>query len=661
MELEMPRADVLGVLLLMMVIITGPMMASRLRIPGIIGLIIGGWVIGGPGGLELLATDAVPVIKTLGTLGLLYLMFNAGLDLDLAVLKANRAAAVTFGFLSFALPQVIGTGVSIALGYDVPSALLIGSLWASHTLVTYPVVRAAGLAGNRLVATTVGATAITDTLALLVLAVVVSVHHGGSPSTIAMQLIIGIITLLVWSNGVLARASRAFFAGAGQHRALRFAWLLGAMLSSACVAEVFGIEGIIGAFASGLALNRLVPNESPLMERVEFFGAALLVPSFLVSVGLVIDPAVLVQPRTLLLAAVFFGVVLAGKGIAVLLVGRPRGGSRAELGTMFGLSLSQAAATLAAAFVGLDAGILSARDVNAVLGVVVASLITASLVTERSARSVPAAAEARGLGRRVMLARMSREQMPRALQIARAVAHADTGVVDTVVPVASSDPETLASARADVAAAHDALMATGGEGEVSLRVGESTDDAIVSACTEHDATLLMVPWRDPGAVASAMFGRRDRRLLGAGAPTLLTRFADADPARVVLLATYRRTPSAGDLAELSLADATAARIAEAVKLPVVVLHVPASGIAKQFDDGIIALMCMATAALEAAPHGGAAWLAEHAASGDVVVVGAGLASSVPASQARAVVDQRHVTLLAASTAGSIDTSGVLTW
>ena len=661
MELEMPRADVLGLLLLMLVIIAGPLFAGRLRIPGIIGLIIGGWLIGGPGGLELLSADAVPIIKTLGTLGLLYLMFNAGLELDLAVLQENRSAAVTFGVLSFALPQVIGTGVSLALGYDVPSALLIGSLWASHTLVTYPVVRAAGLAGNRLVATTVGATAITDTLALLVLAVVVSVHHGGRPSTIAAQLIIGLITLLVWSNGVLARTSRAFFAGAGQHRTLRFAWLLGAMLSSACVAEVFGIEGIIGAFASGIALNRLVPNESPLMERVEFFGAALLVPSFLVSVGLVIDPAVLVQPRTLLLAAVFFAVVIAGKGLAVLLVGRSRGGSRAELGTMFGLSLSQAAATLAAAFVGLDAGILSTRDVNAVLGVVVASLITSSLVTERSVRGVPAVAEARGLGRRVMIARMGRAQMPRALHIAQAVAHADTGVVDTVVPVASSDPETLAAARADVAAAHDALMATGGEGEVSLRVGESTDDAIVNACTEHDATLLMVPWRDPGTVASAMFGRRDRRLLGTGAPTLLTRFADADPTRVILLATYRRTLSAGERAELALADATAARIAEAGKLPVVALHMPSSGIATQLDADTLALTCLSSGTLEVAPDGGAVWLAEHAAAGDVVVVGAGLAGSVPAAQARAVVDQRHVTLLAASPAGSAGTSGVLTW
>lgn len=661
MEFEMPRPDVLAMLLLMVVIIVGPLFAGRLRIPGIIGLIIGGWVIGGPHGLELLTSDGVTIIKALGKLGLLYLMFNAGLELDLGVLRATRRAAISFGVLSFALPQIIGTAVSIMLGYDLPAAVLIGSLWASHTLVTYPAVRGAGLAGNRLVATTVGATAITDTLALLVLAVVVSVHHGGSAAAIGSTLLVGIATLLVWSFGILARVSRTFFAGAGQHRTLRFAWLLGGMLASAAVSELFGIEGIIGAFAAGIALNRLVPNESPLMERVEFFGASLLIPSFLVSVGLVINPVVLVKPSTIALAGIFVGVVIVGKGLAATLVGRSLGGTRAEIGTMFGLSLSQAAATLAAAFVGFDAGILGEPEVNAVLGVVVVSLITATLVTERAVQGVPATVEAQGIGRRVMIARVGASEMPHALALAQGIATEDTGIVHTIVPVTAMEASTMEAARREVAQAHDALMATGGEGEVSLRVGESVDDAVVSACAEHDATLLMVPWRDPGVVASAVFGRRDRKLLAAGVPSLIVRLADAAPARVVLLATYRHALRSADRAELALADDTATRLSASMNIPVVVLHVPASGIASGIASGDVSLRSAAAATVEEAPAGGAAWLAEHAQPGDVVVVGARLADSVPAAAARTVVERQHVTIIAASPAQSSAGSGMLTW
>lgn len=651
MHLEAPREDVAGMLLLMLVIIGGPLLAGRFRVPGIIGLIIGGWLVGGPGGLELLEPGGAATIRTLGQIGLLYLMFNAGLELDLAVLRSTRRAAISFGFLSFALPQAIGTAVSLALGYDTAAAVLIGSLWASHTLVTYPTVRAAGIAGNRLVATTVGATAITDTLSLLVLAVVVAVDHGGSPGAIALTLGVGILAILVWCFALLSRLTGAFFAGAGRHRTLRFAWLLAAMLSAAVVSEVFGIEGIIGAFAAGAALNRLVPNEGPLMERVEFFGAALLIPGFLASVGLVIDPQVLIQRQTIVLAGVFLAVVVVGKLAAAVSVGRAMRGTRGEVGTMFGLSLSQAAATLAATFVGLGAGIVGDREVNAVLGVIVVSLIAASIITERSSRHVQPAAGRAGLGRRVLLARIASGDLPAAIRLARAIAAPDTGVVDVVVPVTAGDAATIGQARSEVAVAHESLLATGADGDVSLRVGESIDDAVASAGAERDATLLMTPWRDPGALAAGLFGARDRRLMAAGTPSLVMRLADAVPARVVLMATYRRTPDAAARAELELAADAVSRLGGALALPIVVLSVPGSGI-----DEVIA-----DAQHLQAEGGGAAWLGEHAAEGDVVVVGSGLAASVASRAARDVVALRGVTILAATPAGGEGSAGILRW
>ena len=168
----------------------------------------------------------------------------------------------------------------------------------------YPIVQRYGLTSDPAVATTVGATVITDTLALLVLAVVAGiVEGGGALADLARWW--GSACSRLWCWVGLTLLARWFFSGLGQDRVLRFVFMLAAFLSAAFVAELGGIEGIVGAFFAGLALNRLVPNGGPLMERIEFFGAALFIPAFLVSVGFLVDPAVLTQASTWLLAAAF--------------------------------------------------------------------------------------------------------------------------------------------------------------------------------------------------------------------------------------------------------------------------------------------------------------------------------------------------------------------
>ena len=279
-------------------------------------------------------------------------MFLAGLELDLNVFARLRQAAIQFGLLTFALPMAFGFVGARWLGFDLPASILIGSLWASHTLVMYPIMQRFGITADPAVATTVGATVITDTLALLVLAVVASgaTGEGGLGSNIA--LLVGLGVLAVYCAFVLTFLARWFFAGMGQDRALRFIFVLAAFLSASFVAELGGIEGIVGAFFAGLALNRLVPNGGPLMDRVEFFGGALFIPAFLVSVGLLIDPTVLADPRTWQLAIVFAISLVLGKGGAALAIGRIRRFSRPQVEVTFALSLSQAAATLAATTVG---------------------------------------------------------------------------------------------------------------------------------------------------------------------------------------------------------------------------------------------------------------------------------------------------------------------
>ena len=191
--------------------------------------------------------------------------------------------------------------------------------------------------------------------------------------------------LALYCAFVLTFLTRWFFGGLGQDRTLRFVFVLAAFLSASFVAELGGIEGIVGAFFAGLALNRLVPNGGPLMDRVEFFGGALFIPAFLVSVGLLIDPTVLADPRTWQLAIVFAISLVLGKGGAALAIGRIRRFTRPQVEVTFSLSLSQAAATLAATTVGASVGLFGDDVVNAVVVVIVFSLFTSSVLATRAA------------------------------------------------------------------------------------------------------------------------------------------------------------------------------------------------------------------------------------------------------------------------------------
>src|SRR5262249_52020944 len=191
-----------------------------------------------------------------------------------------------FGLIAFAIPFGLGVAVGQGLGWSVPATCLLGALLSSHTLITYPTIREAGLAGNPAVASAVGATVLTDTMALVVLAIVAGTQTGsGSVYRILIEIGLGLVVLVVVGLFVLPRAVDATLRQWGSDRVFRYVVIIVALLFMAMLAEVFGIEGIVGAFFAGLALNRLVPNEGPSMERIEFFGAAVFIPVFLVSIG----------------------------------------------------------------------------------------------------------------------------------------------------------------------------------------------------------------------------------------------------------------------------------------------------------------------------------------------------------------------------------------
>jgi Kef-type K+ transport system membrane component KefB len=368
------------------VLLAGPVVAERLRLPGLVGIVLGGTLVG-PFVLDWVEREGV--VESLGELGLLFLMFLAGMELDLDEFERDRKPALRFGALTFTLPFVLGLLLVLPFGYGLATAALYGSLWASHTLISYPIVQEHRLTQHRAVSMAAGGTVITDTLALSVLAIVVgSVASDEGTGEIVVRLLIGIAILAVYCAVVLPRIGRWSLAHLGQGSVPTFLFLLAALTSAALVADRMGLEGIVGAFFAGLALNRLVKSRSEAKESFEFVGAALLVPFFLLSTGMLLDPEQFTELRVLAIGGASLAIVLVGKAVASYVAGRLAGFDLSEIRLVFGLTVAQAAATLAAVTIGTEAGIFDEELLSATLVVVLVSVIVSSIVTRKAARAL---------------------------------------------------------------------------------------------------------------------------------------------------------------------------------------------------------------------------------------------------------------------------------
>jgi Kef-type K+ transport system membrane component KefB len=492
------------------VLLVGPVLFRRAGVPGIIGLLVGGYAIG-PHGLSLIGAGN-STLPELGQLGLLYLMFVAGVEIDLNLLRKYRRSAVGFGLLTFAIPFAAGALVGFALGWEALAAILLGSLLASHTLITYPAVKEAGLASDPAVASAVGSTVLTDTLALVVLAAVAGSVGGHRTSIdVAAQIVVGMGALIVFSLFVLPLLAGWAFRWLGTERSVRYVVAITAFLSAATVAELFGIEGIVGAFFAGLGVNRLVPNEGQLMDRIEFFGGAVFIPVFLVSVGLILNPGVMVKGETLGLAGLFIVACLGGKALAAAISARLFGFSRAQAGLLFSLSAAQAAATLAATVIGFQLGLFSSAVVNAVLVLIFASVVVSTLAGTRASERVATPGGPRPLGTRVVVGIGDPELALGALTIARRIARVDGGVVHPLLVV----PETAPFApKPALARLSETGAVAGVDGQVMTIVDRSVLHGALRVGRAQEATLVLVA--EPGAERTDDAERAPRASVAAG-------------------------------------------------------------------------------------------------------------------------------------------------
>jgi Kef-type K+ transport system membrane component KefB len=549
------------------VILVGPLVFERLGFPGIVGVILGGLLVG-PGVLGWIERDGA--VESLGDLGILVLMFLAGLELDLDEFAANRRGALTFGAFTFTIPFVLGIAIALPFEYGLATAMLFGSLWASHTLVAYPIVQEHGLLRDRAVGIAGGGTVMTDTLALSVLAVVAgSVASDSRPAVILLEVMVGLVVLAAFCAFVLPWATRTVFAGVGQHRGARFLFVLVALTAAALVADRAGIEGIVGAFFAGLAINRLVPARSRLMEQIEFAGGVLLIPFFLLSTGMLIDPAAFTELRVLGIAALSLGVVVVGKLVAALVAGHILGLARPQTRLLFGLSLAQAAATLAAVTIGVDIGLFDSDLLNATLVVVLVTVLASSLVTRSAARRIePTPVQGERLAETVFV-RADVAESPGIARLAARLAMAKGGNV-LVGAVASAGGPPLEDARERAKSVEREASASGAEASSVVRVDPSEAAALSAIVAEYGVTLVVTPWRRAALAVDSILGGESLDLLAlTDVPVLgVVSMGAVEPRRVVLALDER---DLGDEAQRDLAVACASIAAAGMRGRAVVI------------------------------------------------------------------------------------------
>ena len=351
--ITLPLTDpVLKFLLILVIILAAPLLLNKLRIPHLLGLIIAGAIIG-PNGFNLVLRDSSIILS--GTAGLLYIMFLAGLEIDLGDFKKNKWKSLTFGMYTFLVPMALGTLVGLyVLNFSMLTSVLLASMFASHTLIAYPIISKLGITKDKAVGITVGGTMITDTLALLVLTVIVEMAVGDVDDWFWYRLGAAIILFFAFVMIVFPIVGRWFFKRC-EDNVSQYIFVLVMVFLGAYLAELAGLESIIGAFLAGMALNRLIPSTSPLMNRVEFVGNAIFIPFFLIGVGMLIDyRAFFTNWDTIKVGAVMIVVATVAKFGAAWLTQKTFRMSVDQRRVIFGLSNAQAAATLAAVMVGYN-------------------------------------------------------------------------------------------------------------------------------------------------------------------------------------------------------------------------------------------------------------------------------------------------------------------
>ncbi|GAB7092450.1 cation:proton antiporter [Halorubrum luteum] len=511
-----------------------PMLIERAGLPGIVGIVLVGAVLGPNGAGVLAETDAIVL---LGNVGLVYLLFTVGLELDLRGFLAAPENAALFGLTSFFVPFTIGSTVGIyVLELDPWASFLLAAVFSSHTLLAYPVANRLDVTKNRAVTAVFGGILFTDTLALVVLAIVLGQADGELTLLLFGQVFASIAVLFASVWFLLPPVARWFFRNTSQESYFEFLLVAAAIFGAASFAEVLGLSDILGAFVAGIALNRLVSRGGTLMNRIEFVGNALFVPFFLLYVGMLVDPGVILDgPRTLFVAGVIIGTMVVTKTGAAGIVSAIQGYDRNELGVVVGLSVGQAAAALAITLVGYDAGLFGADVLNAVVVMMLVAAVLSPWLTERYGTRLALddevePGETGAVDPRILLplstdADRQRHLLELAFALKDDRPESPVHLLTVVQPSGSGDDEdAVGEAETGLERASEIADAAEVPVRTETRVNHSIASGVVRASTETRAEMVVMGWDAQRSLSNRVFGSIIDQVLGrTTAPVLVAR------------------------------------------------------------------------------------------------------------------------------------------
>ncbi|MBD5310384.1 MAG: cation:proton antiporter [Bacteroides sp.] len=371
-------------LLVLLIILLCPIIFRRLGIPQIVGLILSGVAVG-PYGLNLLARDAS--FEIFGQVGILYLMFLAAVEIDMFHLKKNLGKGITFGLLTFTIPTVLGVfGSRLAFGAGWSTSVLIASMYASHTLISYPIISRFGLQNAKAAVIAVCSTIVAVLLALLTLAGVIEAAEGEFSIVRLLRLLLMMLLYAVVMGSMLRVCTKYFFRKFND-QVSQYIYVLAMVFVSSLSAQLIGLEAILGAFFAGLVLNRFIPIRSGLMGRIRFVGNAIFIPYFLIGVGMLINVHVIFKSWSVGWVALnMVAVAMLSKWLAAWLGSRIFGFGKTDRSLMFGLTSGKAAATIAATMIGFQHGLLNEDMMNGAVLMILVSCIVSTLTTQNASK-----------------------------------------------------------------------------------------------------------------------------------------------------------------------------------------------------------------------------------------------------------------------------------
>jgi Kef-type K+ transport system membrane component KefB len=505
--------------LLLFIILIAPILLGKIKIPGIVGFIIAGILIG-PNGFNILKKNSA--IELFSTIGLLYIMFIAGIELDLAEFKKKKHKSFVFGFLTFAIPILIGFPVCYyLLHYSMLTSILTASMFATHTLVAYPIVNKFGIAKNEAVAVTVGGTILTDTAVLIILAIIMGSVQGKLDSSFFIQLAISLSIFTATVFIVIPKIAKWFFTKLESEKTSHYIFVLSVVFFSAFLAQLAGIEPIIGAFVAGLALNRLIPHSSILMNRIEFVGNALFIPFFLISVGMIVDLRVLFKgPDALIIAGSLTMVALLGKYLSARFTQWIFKYTRNQRLLIFGLSSAHAAATLAIILVGYQAKIIDDNILNGTIILILVTCVVASFATEKASRRIVAAEEVTNPelsnAENILIPIADFNNMEAMLDLAVLFRDKDSSEpihLLSVVPDSVNAQANLLTARKKL---HDSVKYASGNGtdiEVIATLDHNVSSGVLRIAKEKCANIIITGWPRKANVIDKFLGDKSAALI----------------------------------------------------------------------------------------------------------------------------------------------------